>query len=141
MQVISKISSRDFYVQRHTYHRHINFLWLVLFYIFFRLLIYFCCFVYQSVWVFRVLVPVNSLSQSFWFRTICNPVSLQSKSEARIWISIVTFITFIFGVAQIERFTEFVYCHFSLFVAYNNSHLDVILHNYCTLSDHALLFL
>ena len=53
------------------------------------------------------LVPVNFLFWTCLFQNICDPVILQTTSEACICLSVVTFSAFIFGVAWIERWTEF----------------------------------
>ena len=102
----SKISSRTFYVGRNTCHRRVYFLWLILFDILVRLLLYFLWCARTSFCVFRV--PDNSLLWIFQSRKICDPVILRSTSEARICISIVTFSTFIFEIARIQRWTVFI---------------------------------
>ena len=93
------------YVWRHTGHRSVYFLSLVF--------LYYCPIVYPlfsilptSFWVVRVLG--NSIFRVFQFRKICDSVILRSTSEARIWLSIVEFRMFVFGVAGIEIWTKFI---------------------------------
>ena len=105
LQAISRISSRNFYVGRHTLHIRVHILWLVLFCTMVQLFIYFCWSVRTSFRLFRV--SIISRFQIFQFWKICNPVILWSTSEANIWLSIVTFSTFIFRVAWVEIWIEF----------------------------------
>ena len=66
------------------------------------------------VFVFSVLQwPIFFWIFRFW--TICDPVILLPTPESHIWISIVTFSKFIFGVTRIEIWTEFlISLYFSL---------------------------
>ena len=92
----------------HSWHRRIYFMRLIVFCIIFQFFIYFCWYICTSFWL--VYVPVNSLFWIFWLWTFCDPVILWSTSEARIWLSIVTFSTFILKVAWIvwiEKWIKF----------------------------------
>ena len=90
MRAISEISSRIFYVRRHMFHSCIYFLWLVSFFN----LVQFCISIF--------CITVNSLLRIFRFWKICDPGILWSASEARIWISIVTFSTFILRLYELK---------------------------------------
>ena len=92
-----------FYFERYTYHIRVYFMWLILFCNFVWGLIYFCRSVRASFWL--VCVTLNYLLELPRFWTICDSVILRRTSESHIWLSIVTFRTFIFGVAWIVRWT------------------------------------
>ena len=65
----------------------------------------FCRSVRTSFWLF--CIPLNCLLIFYRVQTIRNPGIFRSTSEERIWIFVVTFSMFIFRVAWIERWIEF----------------------------------
>ena len=100
MQDILNISCRTFCIVKHTFLTCIYLLWFFLIYTVVQFLIYFDWYVRTSFRIFHV--PVNLLIGSVWFRKICNEVTLQSTSEARIWFPTVIFSRLIIIVALIE---------------------------------------
>ena len=95
MRAVSKISSRNLCIGRHTCHRRVYLLWLDFICAVFRRLIYF-------LWCLRLFyVPVNLFIRSVQYLTICNKIILRSTSEAHIWFPLVAFILIIIRVAWI----------------------------------------
>ena len=100
MQAISKISSMNFCILIHTFHRCVYLMWLVFISTVFWLLIYFLQYVRMSFRHFRV--PVNFLFRSVQFQTICDEVILRYTSEGCICFLTVTFIILIIRITWIE---------------------------------------
>ena len=95
-----QISSSDFFIGIHTYHRRVYLRWLTLICAILWRLIYFHWSVLTSL---RILsVPVNFLIWSVQFLTICNEMILRYTFEACICFLPITFITLIIRVARIE---------------------------------------
>ena len=99
LQAISKIFSRTFCIGRHTCHRYVYILWLVLIYTVVQCLIYSCWSVRTSFRIFRV--PVNLISWSVQFQKICDELILRSTSEACIWFQTITLSVIFIRVAWI----------------------------------------
>ena len=105
---VSKIVSRTFYTGRNMCHRRVYLMWLVCFCTLVRLFIYSFWFVRLR---FRIFcVPLNFHLMNFRFWKICDPVILQSTSEASIWFSTVTSNTFIFwGLCELKDELNFLF--------------------------------
>ena len=132
MRSVSKISSSTFYIRRHPGHRCVYFMRIILFYILVWCFIYFCRFASTRFWL--VHVTEKSLYWIFRFWKICDPVILQSTSEARIWFSTVTSNTFIFRVVWIKGWTKFL-IYLSFYLLLKIFQLGAILHNDWILSE------
>ena len=100
MWAVSIIFYRNFFIGRHTFHRHVYLMWISLICTVFWNLIYFLWYICTSFSLLRV--SVTFLIRILRFQLFFNEVILRSTSEARMWFPTILLITLIIKVLWIK---------------------------------------